>query len=53
MTAFEPGYAAHRDGEAQDANPFDDKKSPHSRKRWDAGWKKRAQHTQQYLQIGE
>lgn len=45
MTAFEQGYAAHRDGKARDANPFDEEKSPHSRKRWDAGWKKRAQNT--------
>jgi ribosome modulation factor len=40
MTPFEQGYAAFLAGHQLLDNPFDGETTPHSRKRWDEGWKK-------------
>lgn len=40
MTPFEQGYAAFLGGVSVEENPFDGETAPHSRKRWDEGWKK-------------
>lgn len=39
MTPYEVGYEAFLNGAGQKANPFDAEVAPHSRKRWDEGWK--------------
>lgn len=40
MTPFEQGYDAFLRGLNREENPFDDKVSPHSVKRWIDGWNK-------------
>lgn len=39
MTPYETGYEAFLNGLDVKSNPFDAEVAPHSRKRWDEGWR--------------